>query len=295
MNPAQSEPNDIDQGKVNDLLKGIKIPSQPQILVDIQMELVSPFGEMQVIADLIAKDVALSASVLKVVNSPFFGLVNTITSISQAINLMGSQSITNLVNAVVLKNSISGDDVTEMTKFWDNASDIAAACTTIAKKIKYPSPDDAYSLGLFHDCAIPMMMGKHTNYRTIIESGYSQKVKRVIDIENSHLESNHAVVGYFIARSWKLPKHLVQAIAQHHDIDRVFALNPDEVNETKTLLALLKIAEHLCGTHNMIGNQNTDYEYDRIKGVILNYLGFSDIDVENIRDDLQDLGIGFHS
>ncbi|WP_269087637.1 HDOD domain-containing protein [Candidatus Reidiella endopervernicosa] len=105
-----SENNEIESAQIDEILKGITIPSPPQIMADLQMEMVMPDPDLSAMADLISKDAGLSGSVLKTVNSPFFGLRREIVSIKQAVTLLGIKTILNLVNAYFLRNEMSGEN-----------------------------------------------------------------------------------------------------------------------------------------------------------------------------------------
>ena len=143
-------PNQLTEEQVSKILQGIFVPPQPQILVDLQMEQVFPEPDIKRIADLIAKDVGLSGTMLKFVNSPFFGLSNKITSIEQAVSLLGLNTVVNILNGLAIKGHMSDENIVELTTFWDTANDIAMVCATVAKKVGFPNPDEAYTLGLFH-------------------------------------------------------------------------------------------------------------------------------------------------
>lgn len=282
---------DISSAELNELLKGIKIPPQPQVLVDIQMETAMPDCSLDTVAKLISKDVGLSGWVLKAVNSSYFGLRSKITSIAQAINLLGINSVVNIVNAISISDALSSETVTALSDFWDNAGDVASACAVISKKLTFASPDEAYTLGLFHDCGIPLLSMKYDNYLDVLESAYAQNQVRMTEIENQAFTTNHAVIGYFVAKSWKLPTYICEGIADHHKITEVFLQNSSSDSNKKNLLAVLKIAEHFCGTHQSIGKQENDYEFEGIKGILLAYLGISELDLDDMRDDLYDHGI----
>ena len=75
--------------QIRHFLQGISVPPQPQIMVDLQMEQVMPSPDLRTIAKLISQDPGLSGALLKIVNSPFYGLTNRIASIQQAVNLLG--------------------------------------------------------------------------------------------------------------------------------------------------------------------------------------------------------------
>lgn len=282
---------ELDQVALEQLLGGIQIPAQPQILVDIQMELATSGCEMGDLARLISKDMGLSGAILKTANSAYYGLKQPICSILQALSLLGIDTVLNIVNTVLLRNTMNGDDVTAMSDFWDDAADIAAACALITEKLQLGSPDEAYTLGLFHDCGIPLILGRNPHYKAVLELGYADGVNRVIDSENAQFKSNHAVLGYFVARSWKLPAHIGTLIAQHHDVVRIYSETGGSGRIDKNLLSALKIAEHLCGTYRVIGAQLIDHEFERIKQPLLTYLGLTEIDLGNLYDDLIDHGI----
>ncbi|HCL77218.1 MAG TPA: histidine kinase, partial [Pseudomonas sp.] len=122
------------------------MPPQPQIMVDLQMEQVMPEPDLRNIARLISQDPGLSGALLKTVNSSFFGLANRIASIRQAVNLLGCNSVINLINAQSIKGELSDDAIVTLNRFWDTAQDVAMASLTLAKRIGYPAPDEAYTL-----------------------------------------------------------------------------------------------------------------------------------------------------
>ncbi|MCR8922187.1 HDOD domain-containing protein [Dasania sp. GY-MA-18] len=282
----------LTQEQVSQVLQGISIPPQPQIMVDLQREQVSPDCSINRIAELISQDVGIAGSILKTVNSPFYGLKNKISSIQQACNLMGINSVINIVNALSIRSELSDEHVSSLNKFWDSAMDIAMACTTIAKQLGIQSPDEAYTVGLFHNCGVPLLMQRFDNYPEVMVASYGCHNQRIVDSENHSLNTNHAVVGYYIAKSWNLPAYISEAIADHHSCAAIFA-NPDYPKiEKKNLLAILKMAEHICGNYKIIGNQTEDFEWQQIEETLLIYVGLSHYDFEGIKATCLELGLG---
>lgn len=273
------------------ILKGINIPPQPQILLDIKAEMASPAGNLSKIAGIISKDIGISGSVLKVVNSPFFGLRNKVTSIQQALNLLGSANIVNIVNSLSLRNNLSSKSIKQMTTIWDSAMDIAMTSAAISKLIKVGSADEAYSLGLFHNCGILLLMEKFDNYLTVLTAAYASPEHLITDIENEKIECNHAVVGYYVAKAWKLPNHLCDAIADHHKTGAIFSDTLKCDKAEKNLLAVLKLAEHCCQTYLTLGNANYDYEFERIKSDLLAYVGLSEYDLDDLLSEIKDMDL----
>ena len=258
------------------------------------MEQFLPNPDLKTIAKLISQDPGLSGALLKIVNSPYFGLSNRIASIQQAVNLLGCNSVINLINAQSIKGELTDEAIVTLNRFWDTAQDVAMTCLTLAKRIGYKSPDEAYTLGLFHNCGIPLMVKRFPNYMTVLEEAYynASHERRVVDTENRLLNTNHAVVGYFTAKSWNLPLHLCEAIANHHNALSLFEDDTGRDAPLKTLMAILKMAEHICSTYRVLGNQESDHEWESIQTLVLEYVGLSEYDFENLRESIRELGPG---
>jgi len=295
--PFQAEsamPVELTDEQIRRVLQGISVPPQPQIMVDLQMEQVMPEPDLRNIARLISQDPGLSGALLKTVNSSFFGLANRIASIRQAVNLLGCNSVINLINAQSIKGELSDDAIVTLNRFWDTAQDVAMASLTLAKRIGYPAPDEAYTLGLFHNCGIPLMVKRFPGYMSVLEEAYASASAetRVTDIENRALNTNHAVVGYFTAKSWNLPLHLCDAIANHHNALSLFADDSGRDAQLKTLLAILKMAEHICASHRVIGDQAEDHEWQAIAQLVLEYVGLSEYDFVSLKESIREMGVG---
>ena len=285
---------ELSQEQILHIMQGIKIPPQPQILVDLQMEQIMPNPDLKQIAKLISQDVGLAGTVLKVVNSPFFGLKNRITSVEQAASLIGLTSIVNIINGLSIKSQMSDETIVHMNRFWDTANDIAQISLNVAKQVGFPNPDLAYLLGLFHNCGIPLLMARFDNYLDVMEESYAHPELRVVDIENQRLNTNHAVIGYYTAKSWNLPAVLCEVIAEHHSATRYFSEQSSD-NEAKTLLAILKLSEHICGNYSILGQQQVDLEWESVSTEVLTHLGLGEYDIEQMKAYFAEIGIGFQN
>lgn len=282
----------LNDEQINKILRGITVPPQPQIIVDIHMEQAMPNPDIDRIAKLISQDVGLAGTILKVVNSDLFGLKNKITSIGQAVHILGLKSIISLTEGLSIKGELDDETIVAMGGFWDSAMDMASVCATIARQIGYQAPDQAYCLGLFHNCGVPLLIKAHANYRDVMEASYGGSTDRIIDFENQQLKTNHAVVGYYVAKSWSLPQELCEVIAEHHNAPDIFKDGAIPYNGAKkTLLAILKMAEHICGLYRVLGGKEEDHEWNQIKYPLLEFIGLSDIDYEDIVADMEAMGI----
>jgi HD-like signal output (HDOD) protein len=277
--------------QIQQALQGISVPPQPQIMVDLQMEQYMPDPDLGVIAKLISQDPGLSGALLKIVNSAHYGLANKIASIQKAVNLLGIRSVINLINAQSIKGEMSDETIVTLNRFWDSTQDVAMTSLTLAKRIGSQTVDESYALGLFHDCGIPLMLKRFPNYMDVLEQAYSNASAdyRVVDTENQLLNTNHAVVGYFTAKSWRLPEHVTNAIANHHNALAMFQDDSNRNAQLKNLLAVLKMAEHICASHKVLGNESEDHEWNAIGHLVLDYVGLSDYDFENLKESIREL------
>lgn len=289
---------DLTEEQIASVLKGISIPSQPQILVDLQMEQAMPDPDIAEIARLISKDVGISGTILRTVNSAVFGLRNKISSIDQAVRLLGVNSVVNIVNAISIRNEVSVEEKLSeemfkmLNRFWDTATDIATTSAYLAKQVGFRSPDESYALGLFHNAGIPLLMTRFENYIDVLKEGYADDHERVVDAENRHFNTNHAVLGFYVSKSWNLPGTICDVIAQHHSAGSVFSEKSRASSEMKNMLAILKMAEHIAGFYQVIAGQEVDHEWEAISHIVFEYMGLTEYDFDDIQTACRDMGIG---
>lgn len=269
----------LDEEKMSSAVSGFQIPVKPEILSCIEQLMVQKEPNIAEIASLISSDVGLSASILKMINSPFYGMSRQISEIKQAVMILGLKTINSLVTAILLKQSFSGKSSISLERFWDDANDIANAMLFVGNKVKTNiSVEMLYTIGLFHNCGIPLLALKYENYKNVlIEANNSDE--GFIAVEEKHYQTNHAVLGYYISSSWHLPKEICQLILQHHD-NRYLVSNVN--SEYKIAFATLKVAENLVERAKRFNYAPGWQESEKL---ILDILGISVTDYADLDDD----------
>lgn len=199
----------------------------------------------------------------------------------------------NLINAQSIKGEMSDETIVTLNRFWDSAQDVAMACLTLAKRIGYQAGRGLRTGAvpqLWHSADAQALPG----YMAVLEEAYAStgEGQRIVDIENRVLSTNHAVVGYFTAKSWNLPLYLCDAIANHHNALSLFSDDSGRDAPIKTLLAILKMAEHICACHRVLGGQPEDHEWDSVARLVLDYVGLSDYDFVCLKESIRELGVG---
>jgi len=279
MNPISK---DIEQAALS-ILKSINIPAQPQTVLDLMKLTGQANVDIRQIAAKVEKDPSLSAKILKVVNSPMFGLRRPVDSIAQALNLMGFQLFQRAVLASALRGAMGSGNDAGTKIFWVHSEITARCCEIVAKKLRSDLASQAYLAGLFHDCAIPIMRNKFSDYDRVIVRQLHY-VSSIIRHEDEAYATNHCVMGYFFTRSWYLPEPVRLAILRHHDDEPQYA----DSEEAQALIAILKVSEYIVQDYDTSGNIKTvsAEKWVEIFAKSIDILGIVPQDIRDFEDQL---------
>ncbi len=239
--------SELNTSVAEQVLNGIHLPPCPTVLIEVMKEARSPDADMGKIARLISQDIGLSAPMLKLANSPYFARRSRVSSVQQAVTVLGLRNTVNLLSNVALRANVV-PNLAGMDQFWDRSSMTAMAASRIAAEIPGMSRDDAYTVGLFHDCGIPVLMQKYPDYVQNIDA-MSRVTGNVCEIENTCYSTTHAVVGNLLARTWLLPAQMCRAILSHHDLT-IFTLGhtPESI-EICNWVGIIHAAEYAVDAH----------------------------------------------
>jgi HD-like signal output (HDOD) protein len=232
--------------RAEELLKGVMIPPQPTVLVGVLNERSKPDPDLERIGDIISEDVALAASMLKVVNSPFFGLRRKIGSIHHAVRLLGIGNVVNIASGLMLKAAFSDQRGPFMETFWKHSTRNGVVATMISRETRISSAENAYAGGLFSDCGVPVLRRRFANYSELFAQAEMETDTTFTEYEEEEIGTNHAVVGYMMAHGWMLPDVLAQGILQHHDPVTDFEGSGRDADDVTQLQAVLHITLHVC-------------------------------------------------
>lgn len=194
----------VNEQVLSDVNKNFIIPPKPQILNDLELLASAQEPSLSDAAEIIAKDVAIASAILKIVNSPAYGLVRSVSDIKQAIMFLGWNGIEALIPALKLKQMfLQKTCCISLERFWDNASKIANVNMIVGQRVKNKIPVEyLYTLGLFHDCGIVPMAIKYDDYVNVLHGSNRSSKESLVDIEDRVYGANHAIIGYYLASSW---------------------------------------------------------------------------------------------
>ena len=262
------------------VLNGIHLPPCPAALLAAMKEARSPDADLGRIAKLIGQDIGLSAPMLKLANSPYFGLRSKASSIPQAVTVLGLRNTVNLLSNVALRANVV-PNVPGLDEFWDRSGMTAVAASRIAGQIPGASRDDAYTVGLFHDCGIPILMQKYPDYLKDIDEA-SRISGNICVAEDKCYSTTHAAVGNLLARNWLLPPNMCRAILRHHDLT-IFSSASDPASvEVCNWVSIVRAAEHIVDEH--LGLRNDGWA--TWKPHVLKQLQFSEQEFDELCSDV---------
>ncbi len=224
------------------------IPSLPAVVTELLAQLDDDHVDMACVARRIAVDPALTARVLRLANSSFYGLQKQITTPSEALAVLGLHNLRRLIStaAIMGKLPIEQDSAIAFEAYWRHAIGTALCARGIAAQ-KGINPESAYVAGLLHDIGrLVLAIRFPERYKGAMEHHRACGIP-MVEAEDTVLGLNHAMVGAALARHWNFPEPIRQAIAEHHDVDRL---------PLATLVAVVHAADALAHALDFDGTEN---------------------------------------
>jgi putative nucleotidyltransferase with HDIG domain len=193
-------------------------------------------------AEVISRDQALTANILKIANSAYFGLSQKVTTIPRAIVVLGFDAIKSIaLSASVIEvfRQNSHKNHFDRSKFWTHS----LACAYVSKKIAAMTHraqlETGFVCGLLHDIGkIVLDIYFPDSYQRVLER-LADRPSTSTEAEDEMLGFTHAEVGMWLAQRWKFPKAIVFSIANHH------GMIADDVRY-RSLTSIIRLANHLC-------------------------------------------------
>ncbi len=220
-------------------------PSMPSSTVKL-LELVDQDdASVQEIEDILRLDPGLTANILKLTNSAMFGLPTKVGSVKQAILLLGTQKLKQLIIAscvgAVMDQDIPGYEL-PAGELWHHSIAVSVAAQGLVRELGFKSGDDIFTAALLHDVG-KLILGQFIDKDDAIlraAAGYTVSFEVA---EREVLGTDHAEIGAHILEGWCLPESLVHAVRWHHNpvMAEVDCLTTDVVHVADMLCLMLGI------------------------------------------------------
>jgi len=201
------------------------LPSPPGIYNELITELQSDSTSIKKIADIISHDVSLTAKLLQMVNSAFFGLPSHVESVTQAVNLLGLAAVKGLVltAGAFSKFEVPNLPPISIDSIYSHSLAVGTRAQKIARAIRLAPPmcDEALMAGMLHDIGkLVLLMHFEEELGEALRLAEDQQIP-LFEAEKQVLGVTHADIGTHLLSLWGLPDSILEPVALHHDPQRM--------------------------------------------------------------------------
>jgi len=227
----------------NELVEGVdKLVSLPEVCFLVNDLVNDPKSEIEQIGSVISQDPDLTARLLKLVNSSYYGFETPIDTVSRAVMMVGLRELQHMVwasSAVESFKSLPPEDA-NMAGFWRHSIFCAVVARILARECHVLHPERLFVTGLMHDIGRLLMYLKAPEASaTIFDLEKENPEKKIEEIEREILGYDHADLGFALCASWGLPDSIGTAIGYHHAPTKT-----DEYKLESTILYVANLMAH---------------------------------------------------
>jgi putative nucleotidyltransferase with HDIG domain len=222
------------------------LPTLPRTVLKITELVNNPRSSAKDIARIITDDQVLTARLLKLVNSSFYGFPQRISTVNTAIVLLGFDAIRSLLLTTSVFDLFAGRNKKskqDQEKFWDHSLGCAVGAKVIGNYLRHDKIEELFVAGLLHDIGkIVEMLYLPDEFAKVVATINKTNIL-MLTAEEKVLGYDHADVGKLLAGKWNLPIKLVQVIAHHHQ--------PAAAGSFIMEASIVHLADILCRALNM--------------------------------------------
>jgi HD-like signal output (HDOD) protein len=196
------------------------LPSLPEVYTEVISELQSQDPSVKNVAEIISADLAMTAKILQVVNSAFFGLVRKINNPKEAVMLLGTETIKALVLSVKIFSEFNQKKFAwfNFDELFNHSMSVSMFAQTISKKEQLDQNlvNNSLMAGMFHDLGkLILVTNFQKSYQKILTKAGKSK-QNLWDLEYEMFGTSHAEIGAYLMGLWGLEYPVIEAIAFHH-------------------------------------------------------------------------------
>lgn len=171
------------------------------------------------LSNLVSRDQVLTAKILKIANSSFYGFSGEINTVKHAVVILGYDSLKEISLSMSVFNVFKAEKKNrffDVTEFWKHSIAVGMCARILAEKMNYANASEAFTAGILHDLG-KVVLNQYLPYDFL-------KVQEVVNMEDIPVAVaekdifgvGHAQVGAWLAKRWKLPQKLTDTIMYHH-------------------------------------------------------------------------------
>jgi len=203
--------------KIKDLV-GAWAASPPILYYQLREKLDDPNSSFDDLAGIVKTDPAMSARLLKIVNSAFYGFDEKIDTLAHALNIIGTEQLTDLALAAIVTSKFQGipRELINMETFWMHSIGCGIAARRIAKSMAGVEAEKMYLGGMLHDIGSLILFKEAPEDAKKILLRCKESGENLFKVEKEILGYDHAEIGAMLLSEWKLSERLVEMVKYHH-------------------------------------------------------------------------------
>jgi len=250
--------------------------SLPKIYFELQEALNDPDKTFQDLGEIISFDPALSARLLKIVNSPFYGFPSKIETISHAISIIGMDQLTDMALATLIIYQFRGipNSLFNMEKFWRHSMACGVVARSIAEFRSEKNVERFYLAGILHDIGRLVIFKKEPALARDAFYRSKEQQENIYLSERELMGFDHADVGRELLKAWQLPPRLVEAVGCHHQ--------PQTAKEFPVDAAIIHTADYIV--HVLKAGSDSDFSEPQLYPKSWEIIGLNADDFEFMKD-----------
>ncbi|MBC17351.1 MAG: metal-dependent hydrolase [Desulfovibrio sp.] len=196
----------------------LKLATLPDVVTKIVENIDNPSSSAAYISEIISRDVALSAKLLKVVNTPFYGFASKIDTLSRAVTIVGTRQLTNLALGISVINSFADipEEFFTLKEFWLHSITCGIVARLLADEAGLEGGETFFVGGLLHDIGRLVMLKNHPEASTNVLRPAKTGRRALVEVERTIWGCTHADIAGKLLQSWRLPVRLQAMVANHH-------------------------------------------------------------------------------
>jgi putative nucleotidyltransferase with HDIG domain len=193
------------------------LPPLPTVVMKAMEMTLDPEASVRNLQLLISQDQALSAKILRIVNSAMYALRREVSTVSHAVAVLGLDTVKSVIMAASVERVFQASKDLSTKLMSDHSWGTALAARAIARRIRYENTEEALVCGLMHDLGKPVLMQNLRERYSVIVSEVYKGNSNFHQMELLAFGFSHAHVGALLARKWNFPPQLSEAVGYHHN------------------------------------------------------------------------------
>jgi len=256
------------------------VASPPHVYIKLKKTLEDPKSSFKEFSGIIGHDPALTARMLKIVNSSFYGLESEVETITHALGIVGTEQLTQLVLATSVKEKFSNIPVrlVSMDLFWKHSLACGVTAKIIADWYGERNLESYFLAGMLHDIGSLIIYKKFPEKAEEILERCKNKKENLFDVEREIFGVSHARVGGELLKGWGLPSLLCEPVYYHH--------RPKKAKDHSLITMIIHVADSIVDEMKL--GTSGEAVANPVNAKILEELGFTELPVEKFEEDIKD-------